>query len=191
MDREEVFNSFKKHTAEHEMTVELNEGVHRCLYFGKPGAGAFHFRIITFPGGLTFTGDMETYTFCRLRDMFQFFRGDKINPHYWSEKLQRPSQYREFDAEFAQSIVREWFEEGEEIPGLSAEEFKERVESIDRIEEVRDLADEVGYADWWDHNYEEYTFHFIWCCFAIQWAIQRYDAGISSEPAREPAHPLF
>jgi len=31
------------------------------------------------------------------------------------------------------------------------------------------------FQDLWDHNFQEYTHHFTWCCYALAWAIQVYD----------------
>lgn len=84
---------FKTETAEHEMTILLDQGLHRHLHFAAPGTSGYWFDLITVPGALVFQGDGESFVFRRLRDMFEFFRSNpdrktvRINPHYWSEKL--------------------------------------------------------------------------------------------------------
>lgn len=75
-----------------EMTIEHDEGVHRCLLFKNPTTLHQHFRLTTWPGHLCISGDMGTYVFARLRDMFEFFRSEdapdwSVNAGYWSEKL--------------------------------------------------------------------------------------------------------
>ncbi len=87
----DIETRFKKDVSEHQMNVIKNEGVYRHLTFQKPGTSVYYFEIITTPGLLTINGDMGTYVFSRLHDMFEFF-GDKqgINPSYWGEKLLAP-----------------------------------------------------------------------------------------------------
>lgn len=84
--------SFLRDVAKHEMTVIHDAGEIRHLRFGRPGDSNMHFNITAVPGYLMFTGDMGAWSFTRLRDMFEFFRGKedgplRINRQYWSEKL--------------------------------------------------------------------------------------------------------
>ncbi|RYG95492.1 MAG: hypothetical protein EON58_14030 [Alphaproteobacteria bacterium] len=48
------------------------------------------------------------------------------------------------------------------------------------------------FEDFWEHTLTDYTFHFMWCCNAIQWAIQQYDASkVSPSPqTREVGLPV-
>ncbi|MDD2664417.1 MAG: hypothetical protein PHD19_11755 [Dechloromonas sp.] len=115
---------FLKDVAEHEMIVIRDDGVHRHIRFQKPGTYCMHFDLITWPGYLCYTGDMGTYVFSRLDDMFEFFRTDRehqrlrdgrtlaINPGYWGEKLQAvercgdDGRYREFSEDkFARAVI--------------------------------------------------------------------------------------
>lgn len=81
--------SFMRDVATHEMTVFRDDGLYRHIRFRRPNTMRTHFDLITYPGYLCYSGDMGTYVFSRLDDMFEFFRTDRdINPGYWSEKLQ-------------------------------------------------------------------------------------------------------
>ncbi|MPS48507.1 hypothetical protein [Methylobacillus sp.] len=79
----------------------LDAGLHRHLRFKTPGASSYYYDIVTWPGFLAVTGDMGTYVFSRLTDMFEFFMTqidryperkqdplDTINPSYWQQKLE-------------------------------------------------------------------------------------------------------
>jgi hypothetical protein len=88
---------FLKEVATHEMEVIRDDGIYRHLHFAKPGTMYMHFDLITWPGYLCYTGDMGTYVFTRVRDMFTFFRrdGDEgadlfrwIDRRYWAEKVE-------------------------------------------------------------------------------------------------------
>lgn len=77
-------------TAHHRLDVIRDDGVYRHLRMQQPGTSIYYYDIITWPGYLTVTGDMGTWTFSRVFDMFNFF-GDwngEINTYYWSEKLE-------------------------------------------------------------------------------------------------------
>jgi hypothetical protein len=117
MDRNAFAADFERDIASHQMQALRDDGVHRHLRFKRPGTMCMHFDIITWPGYLCYTGDMGTYVFHRLEDMFQFFRADRkrkgvasdINPQYWGEKLQatdRGDGFRRFSAEkFSAAVV--------------------------------------------------------------------------------------
>lgn len=89
---------FKLDVKNHVLTVNLDSGVYRDISIGKPCSSDMHYNITTRPGYLIFTGDMGCYVFNRLPDMFDFFRCERINPRYWSEKVQA-GKYEEFSPE--------------------------------------------------------------------------------------------
>ena len=86
---DEALTSFTKGTVNHKMTILNEDGVYRHLRFKTPGTFNLYFDIITFPGNLMITGDMGTWSFSRIEDMFKFFRSKErhICPDYWAEKL--------------------------------------------------------------------------------------------------------
>lgn len=194
---------------DHQMTVLRDEGTYRHVRFKRPGSSCFYFDLITWPGALCYTGDMGTYVFSRLTDMFEFFRTDrqhakagelKINPGYWSEKLvavdggRRNGSATEFCEEKFATVINEYVAgwlDGRNVSEKDAEELREAVqdEIIDRIEPQdenysyrlghefhRDVGgQEFHFQDLWDHNFHDYTNHFVWCCYALAWGIQQYD----------------
>jgi len=140
---------FLSDVAQHKMVVVRDDGVNRHLRFKKSGTYDMHFDLITWPGYLCYTGDMGTYVFRRLDDMFEFFRTDRkymerkglqlaINPGYWCEKLQSISRYgkgyEEFDADCFREVVKQDFEEWVE---------SEQPSDDARAEVWADIEDEV------------------------------------------------
>lgn len=101
-------------TAHHRLEILRDDGVYRHLRMQQPGTSFYYYDIITWPGYLTVTGDMGTWTFSRTRDMFRFFGAwdGQINTGYWSEKLEagagcsaRELLAKEFDEdEFCESL---------------------------------------------------------------------------------------
>lgn len=188
----------------HAMTILRDDGVHRHLRFKRPDSGTYWFDLITWPGTLCIDGDMGTYVFRRLEDMFEFFRTDRqyqakdgrtlfINPGYWGEKLAAISKnggYQEFSAEKFRINVKEYFDNWKD----SSEASKEDLEALwDEIEgdvlfdhnsphESYASAHSFAYpdldfsfSDFWEFDCNDYTFHFIWTCYAIAWGVGLYD----------------
>lgn len=195
---------FLKDVAQHEMKVVRDDGVSRHVRFQKPGTYCMYFDLITWPGYLCYTGDMGTYVFQRLEDMFAFFRTDRrdfnhnpnglsINPGYWGEKLQatdRGDGFRKWSKDKFEQRIREdfaeWLEDGD-LSDEQKEEAKEQFESdvICAVDDSKEAAYRAAmdfkfdgrspFQDWWEVNTDEYTFRFIWCCYALAWGVQKYD----------------
>lgn len=91
-------DEFLADVTKHQMTVIKDDGVYRHIRFKNPATRDMYFDLVTWPGYLAYTGDMGDYLFCRLEDMFEFFRTDRdyahrrgrklvVNPGYWRQKL--------------------------------------------------------------------------------------------------------
>lgn len=208
---------FKRDIAQHEMHVIRDEGLHRHLRFKKPGTYAMHFDLITWPGYLCYTGDMGTYVFRRLDDMFQFFRKEPNRPEfridlsYWAEKLEATDK-----GQGVQEFCPQKFERAVKTDVISwIRDNRDRTTRAERRELWDDVMDSVinadgdrdglrkqiaahdfshrvnaklsfHFQDFWDHTVTRYTYRFVWCCCALQWAVGQYD-GRKAEAAREGA----
>jgi hypothetical protein len=215
---------FLKDAGSHAMTVIRDDGIHRHLEFRKPrpAGSEYWFQLITYPGELVITGDMGTYVFRRLEDMFEFFRTDReyaerrgqklgINLCYWAEKLRAMPRdgVKEFDEDRFNSVIRErlvnwmrdkrdrtskeerrdlWDAVHDEVLGLSDDSNGSRktLAAYDFVHKVRKGL-QFGFQDLWESNFERYTFHFIWCCYAIAWGIKTYDESKTTSQATTEA----
>lgn len=201
--------SFLHDVRDHVIEVIRDDGVHRHIRFREPGTMCMHFDLITWPGYLCYTGDMGTYVFSRLTDMFEFFRTDRdspwlkskgltlgINPSYWGEKLQavdRADGYREWSQEKFKLRLRDIFDQwaaGEGLSDALKSEAWEEVEqdviwSLDdggkehaytRAHECSVLGDKYRPFDsFYEIDTDEYSYRFMWCCYALAWGIKTYD----------------
>lgn len=196
-DADQVRADFTRQTTNHSMEVLRDDGKYRHLKFTNNGSQNFRFDLITWPGYLTYCGDMGTYTFSRLPDMFEFFRDEHegINPGYWGEKLQgydKHTGYRKFSPEVFRKRVSDrfhsWIENTDATPEAAddlfdAIEYQIMGEADDSefraycaIENFFHYGSDFRFDDFFDDGVaEEYTFHYIWCCLAIVWGIQQYD----------------
>lgn len=168
--------SFLNDVKDHRMNVIRDDGVYRHLRFNRPGTGCMHFDLITWPGYLCYAGDMGTYVFTRLEDMFEFFRTDResgymraylekkgltlgVNFQYWGEKVEAGDRrsggdgVREFSLERAIASVKEYVENrtADWHPGEQGTPG-ERGRAIKRVAALQAaLKDEVyGASDEWE-----------------------------------------
>lgn len=184
---------FLKDIAEHKIKVLLDNGLYRHLRFRRPGTFCMGFDLITWPGYLCHCGDMGSYTFTRVEDMFTFFRDDRwhqgehglsINPQYWSEKVVAADRdgIMEYDADLFRERIIEWLNENDSDDDLREAVRNEIMPYADEGEtRVRDAVNSFEhngrdpFRDFDEVNLRVYTFRFLWCCYALVWGIGKYD----------------
>lgn len=206
--KEDIKEDFLEQTKAHTMEVLLDNGYYRHLKFTNNGSNIYRYDLITYPGGLVIRGDMGTYVFERLPDMFEFFRSEgklTINPGYWGEKLQtdeRRSGYLQWSEKEAIESVYKYIDqfiesEDENWPQEIVDMLKKDVQSLDlsgqwiaasELEHYNffesDESNEFyeftfDVYDFFDgSSNEEYSFHYIWCLWAIVYGILQYDNRI-------------
>jgi len=205
---------FLEDVATHQIHALHDAGIYRHLLFSRPGSSIYHFEVVTYPGFLCYTGDMGSFVFWRLTDMFQFFRSDEhrgrlqINPAYWAEKLQatdRNGGHEEFSEERFVDVINSyrvrWMREAFADNNLDKNQRRDLWESVkrevlDRVGDGQHEAMRAAYEfswghrreyrfdDLWDHHFEQWSTRFLWACYAIVWGIEQYDA-LKAEKAAE------
>jgi hypothetical protein len=153
----------------------------------------------------------DMFEFFRTDREYALRKGRKlgINPQYWAEKLRAHDGFQEFSEErFRENVKRafdNWVEceapeDGEAEPDEIAEftalknalwaEIEGEVLCNAGDGEIRAidsaLAFDGGNADFnfedaWEWGCKEFTFQFLWCCYAIAWGIQLYDETKAAE----------
>lgn len=183
---------FLKDVSKHVMTIVRDDGVHRHVRFKQPDSYDMFFDIVTYPHYLVYSGDMGCFVFSRIDDMFQFFRGSisegplRINLGYWAEKLEatdKPDGHHQYDPEALRTHVKEWLAEQEDEDAHLRERIDDEVLGYadDGEARARDALTDFEYKgrhpfqDSWECDFSEYTFRFVWCCYALAWAIRQYD----------------
>lgn len=193
---------FLRDVEEHAIHVIKDDGVHRHLSFHR-NSSIYRFDLITWPGHLCISGDCGTYVFRRLNDMFEFFRMDEhdfnhskerklnINPGYWGEKLESIGTnegYKRYSQELMKAQALEYANDYWEF-----ETDEQKTEVMQQLEDdvfyhfedneyhdyhlVDSFESDYGhqFTDFWDYNFQEYTFHFLWNLYAIVYGIKMYD----------------
>ena len=188
---------------DHKIKIIKDDGIYRHVKFSKENSNVYSFELITWPGYLTICGDMGSYTFQRLEDMFMFFRcceelkeGDfkdklYINPCYWHEKLigicRRSGAERFSESAFHENI-KNYFEtafEGGEDATLKSDcwdaivnelldgEYQNEFEAQMAVSNFQYM--DFEFTDFWEYSSQDYTYHFIWCLYAIAYGVREYD----------------
>ena len=169
---------FFEHVKNHKIVVSLDNGVHRHITLKQPGTVNRQFHLVTFPGYLCYTGDMGSFVFTRLEDMFEFFRekpsrtleelGLKLytNHSYWSEKLiasdcrgRFEGKSTEFNAERFKEVIiedylRRWIRASRESESLTKDERRELWEAVH--DEIIEQCDSYG------ENIQTKAYEFNW-----------------------------
>lgn len=190
---------FLRDIENHKLRVLRDEGVYRHIRFSKPDSSDQFFDLITWPNHLCYTGDMGTYVFSRLYDMFDFFRSEnlaragekipKINPGYWSEKTEAVCRdgVREYCPDLFKSKVLAWVDSFE-LTSAQMNDLQVQVLSYaeDGEEAARQAAyeftitnddgqEEEVFTDFFEVSCSKFTFRYLWGCYAIAWGIRQYE----------------
>lgn len=191
-------DGFLKDVATHKMTVPLDNGLYRHVRFRKAETNwNLWFDLVTWPGMLTIAGDMGTWTFARVEDMFKFFRDKelRINPSYWSEKIQtgvysgreqvQVYDHEEFGRRLIEQLSHYFSLEGDDLEAAT-QAVKDEILRYDNEWEAkiaaRDFTCELPSGEKFEFDAcelpsgKDYAYHFLWCLYAIVWGIQQYDA---------------
>ncbi|WP_417211995.1 hypothetical protein [Acinetobacter venetianus] len=184
--KQPTYEQFLKDVNNHVLTVNLDQECYRDLTIRKPDSIDMHYHITTRPGYLFFSGDMGSFVFERNTDMFAFFRGEGIKPHYWAEKVEA-GKYKQFSPEAAREALDKAFEYWKEDTEKDEEFIAEEKQQLDCINtddefefhrEIYDFSPNKGGVelnDFYESNLTELTYHYLWCCYAIVHAIKLYD----------------
>ena len=202
---------FLKDVKNHSMKVLMDNGLYRHLRFANADpklAWNQWFEIITWPGALAYSGDMGTFVFRRLEDMFEFFRTRPsnespkrlhINLSYWAEKVEAVDRdgytpgTKKYSPELFREVVLKHFNDwakDERLPRTAVKAFREELEDSvlqyadDSEHEARKAlsgfqheieSHKLEFYDTWEWDFSEWTGRYIWCCYALAWAIRFYD----------------
>lgn len=181
---------FLNDTADHVMQIEHDDGLYRHVRFKAPGTSMYWYELITWPGSIVVNGDMGSFGFSRVEDMFDFFAEGYINPGYWAQKLHNREGIKDWSETLAKKAVQEMWDQG---AGRFDHATKVKIYAAIREEVLpyvgcrweagetfRDFDVEgFRFDEWYEHTLEDYTIQFLWCCHAIREGIRQYKAATS------------
>lgn len=203
-------------TRDHETTIIRDDGNYRHIRFKQPGTSIWWFDLVTWPGHLVITGDLQDYHFARTDDMFDFFRrngyADGINPDYWGEKLRGPGNHthRVFSPDRFKRHVYEYFREwcacndGPHAPlwhAIRQEVLTDEYGEVGDENRAHQLLTEFQFTvyppgsrsttfeftDSWEWDLRDHDWHYLISCHAIVWGITQYDRARARAQTAVPA----
>lgn len=199
--------AFAKEFAEHELTVLHDDGLYRHLRFARAGTGVGRFDLVTWPGALAASGDLDGYVFTCAHDMIEFFRESGndvggINPGYWAEKTYGSrKRIRTYDQDVVDAKVTPVLAAAEkDYPGVT-EAWAEATTGW--IAPDYDLTTEAGARhalDNFEHivltgaprswrfdaeetyewNLKDWSWHYLRVCHAIRFGVTAYTAHLAA-----------
>lgn len=189
---EDELKRFLTNVNEHELTINLDNGLYRDLTIKKEDTVSYHYNITTRPGYLMISGDMGTYVFSRIPDMFKFFRNDgyEINAGYWAEKLVADSEFAKSEVfspkrveQYLNQIMEDYIEDNwDEDVGEERELIESLITQANMCEddffysiEKNANSTKLDLSDYYEYDFKDYSYYYIWCCYAIVHAIKLYD----------------
>ncbi len=201
----QVAKNFEIDTAEHEMTILLDDGQYRHIRFMRPAgqSSSYWYDLITVRGALVFRGDYASHVFSREPDMFAFFRSNpdrptrRVSPDYWAQKLTSDRDcVKTYSQEMFEQIVKEHTVEAiryGNAPRGIGKAVREQIlddEEIYYEEGAREALNAFehegfGFSDTWEWSFSDFDFGYVWACHAIVAGIARYDAAKAG--AKSPA----
>lgn len=192
---------FAEDIKDHQLHVLREDGLYRHLRCRRDESFMYGFDIVTWPGYLAYVGDMGDFVFSRIPDMLAFFASDsgRINPGYWSEKLQAPAPAAAevYSPERYVERVQAWAEERcEDLDDSEAKALRESVQE-DLLDPYLGFGDSefrahsllvdfrhdkldpaathfIEIDDSYEWSLREWDMRFLWCCYALVWAVGEY-----------------
>lgn len=174
VQREKIYDPWDVNEEREAVIVDLKQ---------TPSSNEYRVRII-FADKVYYSGDCGAFIFGRnIQEPLEFFRGDKINPNYWKEKIEAaPAEFflEEIDEinliEIYKDFVSEKFEkEREEIddPVLDSLLVENAWQAIEQANEANGVymdSDEIG--DLITPAISENK-RFIYACHVLQWVANK------------------
>lgn len=166
--------------AEHVIDRQLDQGVFRYWFCGKPKRCEYHFSITTVPGRMMIAGDIGFLTVMRAHDMIAWAREAVRSIEYFAEKVPHEIKTREYD----EAVALEWLDS--EARQIRADHPDNWRALIDKIRELRKVADndvwfkqnlyESKLVDGCDFpDLDNWSHNFLWCREALMWMLERIE----------------
>lgn len=142
----------------------------------------------------------DMFQFFRTDRTYMTKDGNKlaINPGYWGEKLValgKNEGFTEFDSEVFDEVIMErlvtwvrnnrdrttkderrdlWDEVVSRVINEDSNGDRKQIAAYDFNHRLNSRVT-FSFDDLWESNFNRYTFHFIWCCYAIAYGVLQYD----------------
>ncbi|MEU9774537.1 hypothetical protein [Streptomyces sp. NPDC047968] len=189
---EKVRQQFAADVATHDLAVLQDVGAHRHLRMARPDTAHLWYELVTWPSGVAVTGTMGSYLFtldvsAGQVDMMDLLRSGEVDPAYWAglaaggkpsvQELAKERLYAYIDEAVTdeeqrhdgfRDAVSAWV-----ICGVGTSQMETADSARAWLGAFEEFPDFRFDTDGWDLL--SYTPAYLWCCCAMQHAVQTYD----------------
>lgn len=167
------------------------------LYHDETKSCFYHIKLLFAYNKLYYTGDFGTYVFGEtICNIFNFFKGERINEGYWQEKCEAASEPiipDEVNLEELEKAVREELEESEieitnDIEGEISDCFYcMDLNAVRVYDKIKELFNDLGISNPGEKAYyavraaQDYSGRFIYACEVIQWVSNNLDEWLGEK----------
>ena len=160
------------------------------LYHDEEKSNCLHIKLLFAYNKLYYTGDFGTFVFGKtICNIFNFFKGERINIEYWQEKCESASEPiipDEVDIVKLEEEVRKELEERE----IESDDIEEKISdcfyymdsnAVRAYDDIEKLFDDLGISNPRESAYyavraaQGYSGRFIFACEVIQWVSNNLD----------------
>lgn len=181
MDISGVEKRFLEDIKNHEIKIQINQGLHKTIkstYHGKTWHNWFY--VVGSPGSIYIYGDNGSLAMERVEDMFSFIKQNQNDHNYLLSKVPQDFKTKVYNSE----LVDKFIDNLEEYMNPSAAKsikpkLRELDYSLDSSEICRFLFYKHGFIDF--PSFEEYSFSTLWNFCAIKWTVNQYYKIINNE----------
>ena len=135
---------------DHEMTIKHDDGLYRHLYCRSTKHCFDWFDIVTWPGSLSFSGDLGSYTFSRTDDMLGFFAGKDgrdLPFDYWAEKAVAVDRHSGMKTHSKRALLRVVVDRAKDM--ISDLEDGDRKRRREITHAAKELIEQIRNCDTW------------------------------------------
>lgn len=186
----QIDESMTKALADHTVEVMLEQGVYRHYSCGKPGTCIMSFSIFTLPGRLIVSGDIGDLCVERTYDMFAWAWTSVRDVSYFEEKAWRCIKTKDFDEKAARAALK--WEYDMHVDGATPAERRKHDEiSREILRHIDDgehaLTQAYHESEWGRNggdfpNFDNYTYEFLRCRYALRWFFKWCDKNRPNIP---------
>ena len=160
------------------------------LYHNEKKENYLYIKLLFAYNKLYYTGDFGTFVFGKtICNIFNFFKGERINIEYWQEKCESASEPiipDEVDIVKLEEEVRKELEERE----IESDDIEEKISdcfyymdsnAVRAYDDIEKLFDDLGISNPGEDAYyavraaQGYSGRFIFACEVIQWVLNNLD----------------
>lgn len=167
------------------------------LYHDETKSCLYHIKLLFAYNKLYYTGDFGTYVFGEtICNIFNFFKGERINKEYWKEKCEAARDLIIPDEVNLNKLEKAIYEEFEEREIEITDDIDNKISNclyymdsnaVRAYDRIGELFDDLGISNAGEIAYDVvrvargYSVRFVYACEVIQWVSNNLDEWLEEK----------